>query len=102
MAKKIKITRKDKFLVQDQFLQLFQDFINDSYSGRRVKSNGTRISNGTISNYVYCQNNILDFVGTNTFELKIYIVNHLTQNEKERAKRYNQKILQIFHLTFVR
>lgn len=96
MAKQLKITRKDKFLTQVQFFELIDDFINDSYAGRRLKANGTRISEGTIHNYEYFKKCLLEFDAKKTFELKIYIVNNLTQKEKERANSYYKKFYKHF------
>lgn len=96
MAVKVKITKRVKYLDQDIFLGLVDDFINDSYAGRRTKKNGTRISDGTISNYLYLKKNLDEFCDFSTFELKLYIVNNLTQKEKERANRYYKKFYKSF------
>lgn len=96
MAKKINITRKDKFLDQALVLRLIDDFINDSYAGRRTKKNGTRISANTVRNYEYFRKNLVEFLEESKFELKIYVVNHLTQNEKEKANTYYKKFSRSF------
>lgn len=73
------------------FLSLLNDFINDSYSGKRVKKNGTRISRNTIQNYEYFKNVMDKFMAQSSFELKLYLVENLTQNEKDKAKLYYRK-----------
>ncbi|MEO9531934.1 MAG: tyrosine-type recombinase/integrase [Crocinitomicaceae bacterium] len=93
---KLKITKKDKFLNQTALIGLLNEFIADSYSGRRTKKNGTRITNGTIRNYEYLQKSISEFDTQSSFELKLYIVNNLTQSQKETAKRYYQKFYSSF------
>lgn len=96
MAKKIKIARKDKVLSQELFFELINHFIADSYAGRRTKKNGSKISHGTIQNYVYLQKALIGFKENSTFEIKLYVVDRLTQNEKESAKRYYKKFYQSF------
>lgn len=94
--KKAKVKAKDKVIEQEAVLQLLQEFINDSASGRRSKRNGKPLSNGTIANYEYFQNNFCGFVELATFDIKIFQVSNLTQSEKERAKRYYQKLYKGF------
>lgn len=96
MAVKLKITKKDNFFKGKIIHELVEDFIHDSYTGKRTKKNGQRISKGTIRNYEFFQKQLIEFCNHNSFELRIYIVNNLTSNQKERAKRYNRK----FYLAF--
>jgi len=96
MPTKVKIGKKDKFLDQEVFFGLLNDFINDSYAGRRLKKNGTRISDGTIRNYEYLQKALTQFSERSTFEIKLHLVHNLTQTEKERANRYWKKFYQKF------
>ena len=42
MAKRLILKKSDKVLDKAIFFQLFDDFINDSYSGKRLKKNGTK------------------------------------------------------------
>lgn len=96
MARKVKITRKDKIIEKDDVFILLNEFIRDSSSGKRLKKNGTRISAGTVTNYQYLQKHLLGFTDTATFELKIYIASNLTQSQKERAKNYYKKLYRSF------
>jgi len=96
MSKKIKITKKDKFLNEKIFIDLLNDMINDSYAGRRLKSNGKKISDGTVKNYEYLKKQIIAFTEFSSFEIKIYIVNNLTQTERERANIYYKKFYKAF------
>jgi len=95
-AVRLAITKKDKHLNQTQFLGLIDDYINDSYAGRRTKKNGSRIAQGTINNYMYLRKHMIAFSKVSTFELKIYIVNNLTQSDKERARRYYRKMYEAY------
>lgn len=72
------------------------NFIHDSYTGKRLKPNGTKISEGTVKNYEYLRKNLTDFNEKSTFELKIYVVNNLTQREKESASAYYKKFYKAF------
>jgi len=96
MAHKLTITRKDKFLEESVVVKLLDDFINESYSGKRLKKNGTRISKKTVRNYEYFKNVFLDFLEYSTFEFKIYIFNNLTQSQKEKAGNYHKKFYKKF------
>lgn len=96
MSSKIKITRKTKFLTQDQFLLLLDSFISDSYKGIRKKKNGQRIKDSTIQNYIYLKKTIEGFLEKKSFELKLYVENNLTQNERVRAARYYSKFYSAF------
>ena len=73
MAVRLNITRKDKILDQETFLGLLDDFINDSYAGRRTKKNGARIKDSTIVNYLSLKKYLLEYVEGNSFQIKIYI-----------------------------
>jgi integrase len=96
MAKQIKITRKDKTFQAEQIFELLDEYIQDSYNGRRLKGNGTRITSGTVQNYTYLRKCLHEFNDSNTFELKIYIVSNLTQKERERASTYYKKFYASF------
>lgn len=96
MAVQLKISKRDKYLDQHTFLSLIDDFINDSYAGRRTKKNGSKISSGTIDNYLYLKKNLCAFAEHSSFEMKLFIVNNLTQTEKERARRYYKKFYASF------
>ena len=97
MAKqKVKIGRKDKILNQKTFFILLNDFISDSYAGRRTKKNGSKISSGTIQNYLYLQKALEGFAEQSTFDIKIYVSDKLSQNEKEQANRYYKKFYKAF------
>lgn len=97
MATKIKITRSDKFLTQKLYLALLDDFINDSFAGRRTRKNGARISKATVVSYEYLKKQLVDYSEKpSAQELKIYIVNHLTQGQKEQAGKYYKKFYTSF------
>jgi hypothetical protein len=93
---RIKITRKDKFLIAEQIFKLLEEFINDSTAGRRTKKDGGRISSGTIINYVYLQKYLQEFEQSISYDLKIYVESNLTYNEKLAASRYYKKIYNDF------
>jgi len=102
MATKIVIKRKDKYLNHEQFHQLLNDFIKESSSGKRLKKDGSRISSGTIQNYLYLQKVITWFVEKTSFELKLYLVHNLTQREKEIAANYWRRFYKEFtHFMYV-
>lgn len=85
---KILIRKKEKFLNQDQFYNLLNDFINDSISGIRLKKNGDRIGESTIKNYYYMSKVLKEFLTNSTFEFKLMFIEKISQTERERAQRY--------------
>jgi hypothetical protein len=48
-------------LERHNLLQLFEKFIRDSDSGRRLQKNGKRLGKGTIENYCYLQKLLINF-----------------------------------------
>ena len=96
MATKLNIKRKDKFIGEETVFQLLNDYINDSYSGKRLKSNGQRITHGTVRNYEYLRQNLLSYCEKASAELKIYIVSNLNQTERERAGKYYRRLYKSF------
>lgn len=96
MARRVQIRRKEKFIDQQTALKLLEQFINDSYSGRRTKQNGARIGRGTVENYVYFQNNLIGFLESRNVELKIFNAAKLNQRETQRAKKYYQDLYRSF------
>lgn len=96
MAVKINIKKKDKTLNQEQFFKLLNEFIKESSSGKRLKKNGSRISSTTVNTYLYFRRIITMFNKETSFEIKLFIVNHLTQREKETAANYWRKFYNDF------
>lgn len=96
MLTKLRITRKVKVLTESQIFKLFDDFIEDAYSGKRTRKDGKRIKPSTIINYVHLRTHLEDFCATKTFEMKIYIESNLTYNEKTTAFRYYRKFYNAF------
>lgn len=96
MRTTIKVTRKVKTLNEEIFFKLLDDFITDSSKGKRLKKNGTRISDSTIDTYIYFRRVIQLFAQESSFEIKLYITSNLTQREKERAANYWRKFYKTF------
>lgn len=93
---KIIIRKKDKFLNQEQFFILLNDFIKESSSGNRLKKNGSRISSTTVETYGYFKRVITLFIEETGFEIKLFIVGSSTQREKEVAENYWRKFYNEF------
>jgi|SRR5690606_30057858 len=77
-------------------LPLFHQFIKDSKSGKRLKKNGEKISNGTIDNYRFVFNNLEKFCLETKFTLRICDANRLNQREKKSEKNYWKKFYKKF------
>lgn len=70
---------------------LFQKFIKESESGKRLKKNGEKITKGSLKNYIYTLKNIERFSEETGFELRIVDVSKLTSREFKTEKNYWKK-----------
>ncbi len=86
-----KYSKRVKFLTQAEFFSLFQKFISDSSKGYRVQKNGQRIKVQTIENYSYTCKLLEYFCNDTKFEIKLFLINHLTQKELNKAKQHWQQ-----------
>ena len=55
-----------------------------------------KLAGGTIQNYLYLQKALEGFAEQSTFDIKIYVSDKLSQNEKEQANRYYKKFYKAF------
>jgi integrase len=78
------------------FFKLFEKFIRDSRTGRRLQPNGKRISSGTIQNYQYTLQLLQRFCIARSFELRIRPVRRLGLRELAAEKKYWKKFYQQF------
>lgn len=91
-----KTTKKIKFLNQKQFFVLYNKFLNQSYKGIRVKNNGQRIRSRSIDNQFYTKKLIYEFSLLNKIEIKLFLINHLTEKEILEARIHWQKFYLLF------
>lgn len=75
---------------------LYQQFIRDSKTGKRLKKNGERISMGSINNYRYTLNNLEAFADNRSFDLRICDVSKLNKREYTSEKNYWKKFYKKF------
>lgn len=92
----MRITKQTKYIGNKEFFELFQKMIKDTSKGSRKKKDGSRIRISTIDNYIYVQKQLLDFVTTTGYEIRIYLVDHLTTKEKNKAEVYYEKFYKQF------
>lgn len=92
----IRTTKKEKFLSTERYFELMDQFINDTYSGRRIRKNGARIKDSTIRNYTILKKLLVEFVSLRNFELRIYLVNNLSPLDRQKARLYNVQFYQQF------
>ncbi len=69
------------------FIDLFEEFINDSQTGKRLRKNGEKIKIGTINTYRYTLNNLKIFEKQTGAEIKLYDFLNLNQKQRIREKR---------------
>lgn len=78
-------------LKKHDLILLFQRFINDSKSGKRLKKNGERITKGTIDNYNYVLKNLIQFKTECNFDLYVYESKKLNKDQVKSEKKYWKK-----------
>lgn len=91
----VKMYHRTKILLQhktyldhQEFFSLYDDFISESYSGRRLTKKGERLSIKSIENYEYTKKLLLSFCAKRHFEMRIYIYDNLTAEQREEAAQW--------------
>ncbi len=75
---------------------LFKQMIRDSENGKRLKKNGERITAGSIDNYKYALQNLIQFSTDTNFELRVCSILRLTKREFQAEKVYWKKFYKNF------
>lgn len=83
-----KYNKSVKFLTHNEFFKYYLDFIRVSEKGIRTRKNGKRLSSRTTDKYHYTYKLLVRFCEEKKFEMRLYLLNHLTENEIARAKKY--------------
>jgi integrase len=79
-----------------ELIPLFTQFIKESENGKRLKKNGERITNGTLNNYKFVIQNLIQFSSDTNFELRVCNIRKLTQKELISEKNYWKKFYKSF------
>lgn len=77
-------------------IPLFKQFIKETETGKRLKKNGERIKSGSIDNYKYVLQNLIQFSNETKFELRICDASKLDKRELTSEKSYWKKFYQKF------
>jgi integrase len=77
-------------------LPLFEKFIADNKNGKRLQSNGKRVSEGTIENYVCVYKLLVKYSTTQKNALRFLPVNKLTHRQLITEKNYWAKFYKNF------
>ena len=77
-------------------IPLFHQFIKETESGKRLKKNGEKIKSGSIDNYKYVLQNLIQFSTNTSFELRICDASKLDMRELKSEKSYWKKFYQKF------
>lgn len=96
MAVNIIIKRTTKTIETNDVIRLFEDYINDSFSGKRTKPNGQKVTKSTIRNYEIVLSNLIRFKDETGFDLKLHIAKNLNARETKQAKAYYLKFYKQF------
>lgn len=96
MARVVLTQVKTTYLKHNVVLKLVDDFINDSYSGRRLTKKGVRIKASTIENYFILRRLLTEFCATYNFHLRIYNYDNLTSGQRNNATRWYLKFYRKF------
>lgn len=78
------------------FLPLFNQFIRDTQTGKRLKKNGEKIKKETVQNYKYALQNLVEFSEKENFELRICDASRLNNREFISEKNYWKKFYKKF------
>jgi len=81
---------------EHDFISLFERFIRDTASGKRLKSSGERIKPETIKTYKVGLNLINRFVAQTDFKLRILEYNRLNKLERTAEAKYWKKFERCF------
>ncbi len=77
-------------------IPLFEQFIKDSYKGKRLKPDGRKIRTQTVDNYVYVLQHLKEFQETCTYLLRIKLIRGTNQKLLTTERNYWKK----FYLQF--
>ena len=86
-------------MIRDNYynlLDLFDKFIRDSVSGRRLQRNGKRLRKETIQNYRYLQRLLIDFSVRKEFPLRIRNAVKLSKKEYAMERKYWKRFYREF------
>jgi integrase len=78
------------------FFELYDKFVQDSKTGRRLQPNGKRLSAGTLLNYGYTRNLLQQFCLAKSMELRLKPVKYLTKREQTTEKNYWKRFYKKF------
>jgi integrase len=78
------------------FFEMYDQFIYDSKTGKRLQANGKKISDGTIKNYINTSRLLKNFSERHHFTLRLKKTNFLNQRELLREKNYWKKFYHRF------
>ncbi len=70
------------------FLELFDKFISESQSGRRLKKNGAKIKSSTVSRYQVVRDELDRFASTNEFHLRIRSIQRMSTRDLKSELSY--------------
>lgn len=85
-----------KALKQWELISLFEQFVSDSYKGKRLKSDGRKIKSQTIDNYRYVLQLLRDFERCKSTTIRIQEVSGRNKQALQKEQRYWKK----FYLDF--
>jgi integrase len=78
------------------FFSLYNKFMQDSKTGRRLQPNGKKIGAGTLANYRYTLKLLQQFCASKNFTLRIRSVKYLNKREMVTEKNYWKKFYKKF------
>ena len=77
-------------------MKLYDQFIKDSKTGKRLQKNGTRIKLSSIGNYEFLRKLLADFSVKKQFNLRIRQITRFKKEELEIEKRYWMQFYKTF------
>lgn len=78
------------------FFQLFDRFIQESKSGKRLQPNGKKLKPGTVKNYIFSRQLLERFCHHSKFDLRIRQDQYLNKRDREIEKNYWKKFYRLY------
>ncbi len=88
--------KSKKYLDQNEVFTWFERFVRDSGRGRRTRKDGERLGSESVNNYTFCLMLLKEFTESQTFDLKLYLVDHHRASDYNRIRMYYQQFYQSF------
>ena len=89
-------TQKTKFYNEARYFELYEQMLASMQGGKHNRTDGQRISKGTLKNYTALLNHMRAFAQTKKIELRLYNDIEITLRERAAANNYHARLYKHF------